>query len=126
MTEDKKENFNEPISKITIDPTEGVFGFQFPEGATEAEKRLMFLEVERAKITGKPVEIDSRVKVVPLFKPKSETSNVSTTPKLASLTPVPVPKSETPSVPTPTPVPTPAPTETPPAAEVSKPAEPAK
>ena len=112
MTEEKKETpKTEPVSKITIDPTEGTLGFKFPAEASDTEKRLFFMELERAKLTGKHVEIDRRIEVVPLFA-KKEPVAPTPTPEVKPVvetpaTPAPVAATPTPAVVVPPPTPTP-------------------
>ena len=91
---------NQPVDKITIDPTEGTFAIQFPDGATDEEKRATFLELEKGRLLGKPVEISNKLKFVPLFKPKEQAQPVTPT-----APPVPAPAPVAPVVIQPTPVP---------------------
>jgi hypothetical protein len=108
MAEETKQ---EPVSMITINPTDGTHGFIFPETATEPEKRLMFLKLEEARLTGRSIEIDSRIKIVPLFKPKEVPAPVvpAAVPEAPKPAEQPKPAEAAPAPVVPAPVPTPAP-----------------
>lgn len=133
MTNEQK---NEVISKITIDPKIS-FGLQFPEWATKEEKIMTLLKIEEAKRMGKPVDIDSRVKIVPLDDPKPveppkepakvETPVASVPKPVESQQSVPQPVQEPAKTesPQPTPVPVPPVTEPAPVASTATPTQPA-
>jgi len=75
MTEETKSEPKVEKLEYTISPLERNIGVVFPEGTTEAEKKLFAMNLETARQQKRDIEIDPAIKFVPLRieEPKSET-----------------------------------------------------
>lgn len=88
MTNQTPQYDPEIVTKTTIDPTKGLYGFQFPAGTSKEDKDFLIVQIAEAKRLGKHLEIDSRVKVIDLTR---EPTPAPVTPPVAPPAPIATP-----------------------------------
>lgn len=113
----------EVVTKTVLEPTNGLYGFQFPAGTSKEDKDFLIVQIAEAKRLGKHLEIDPRVKIIDLTKQPAPTPipQAPVIPPLPVATPVPpvAPVVQT-TVPTPNPTVTVAPVVVPPPAQTEQ------